>query len=73
MKEKQVIGIDVLSQKLNLHFLGTGADFEIANTEKSEGKPTRIAIIAVARKLCERVFAVVKKGEPYEIRNRNPL
>lgn len=36
--------------------------------KKSEGKPTRVAIIAVARKLCERVFAVVKKGKPYEIR-----
>lgn len=36
--------------------------------KKSEGKPTRVAIIAVARKLCERVFAVVKKGTPYEIR-----
>jgi transposase len=36
--------------------------------KKSEGKPTRVAIIAVARKLCERVFAVVKKRVPYEIR-----
>ena len=36
--------------------------------KKSEGKPTRVAIIAVARKLCERVYAVVKKGTPYEIR-----
>jgi len=36
--------------------------------KKSEGKPTRVAIIAVARKLCERVFAVVKRGKPYEIR-----
>lgn len=36
--------------------------------KKSEGKPTRVAIIAVARKLCERVFAVVKKGTPYEVR-----
>jgi len=36
--------------------------------KKNEGKPTRVAIIAVARKLCERVFAVVKKGTPYEIR-----
>lgn len=34
----------------------------------SEGKPTRVAIVAVARKLCERVYAVVKKGKPYEIR-----
>ena len=36
--------------------------------KKSEGKPTRVAIIAVARKLCERVFAVVKRGTPYEVR-----
>lgn len=36
--------------------------------KKAEGKPTRVAIIAVARKLCERVFAVIKKGTPYEIR-----
>lgn len=34
----------------------------------SEGKPVRVAICAVARKLCERVFAVVTKGVPYEIR-----
>lgn len=40
--------------------------------KKSEGKPTRVAIIAVARKLCERVFAVVKKGEPYEVRPVQP-
>lgn len=36
--------------------------------KKAEGKMTRVAIIAVARKLCERVFAVVKRGTPYEIR-----
>lgn len=36
--------------------------------KKSEGKATRVAIIAVARKLCERVFAVIKKNKPYEIR-----
>jgi len=34
----------------------------------SEGKPFRVAICAVARKLCERVYAVVIKGKPYEIR-----
>lgn len=34
----------------------------------SEGKPFRVAICAVARKLCERVYAVVIKGIPYEIR-----
>jgi transposase len=33
-----------------------------------EGKPTRVAIVAVARKLCERVYAVVTKETPYEIR-----
>lgn len=41
---------------------------EFYQKKKAEGKHTRVAIIAVARKLCERVFAVVKKGEPYEIR-----
>lgn len=34
----------------------------------SEGKPFRVAICAVARKLCERVYAVVTKGIAYEIR-----
>lgn len=34
----------------------------------SEGKPFRVAVCAVARKLCERVYAVVTKGVPYEIR-----
>lgn len=34
----------------------------------SEGKPTRVAICAVARKLVERVYAVVTKGIPYEIK-----
>ncbi len=32
-----------------------------------EGKPTRVAIVAVARKLCERVYAVVTKQTPYVI------
>jgi len=36
--------------------------------KKGEGKPTRVAIVAVARKLCERVYSVVTKGRPYEIR-----
>ena len=36
--------------------------------KKNEGKPTRVAIVAVARKLCERVYSVVTKGKPYEIR-----
>lgn len=40
--------------------------------KKAEGKQTRVAIIAVARKLCERVFAVVKRGTPYEVRNSQP-
>lgn len=39
--------------------------------KKAEGKHTRVAIIAVARKLCERVFAVVKRQKPYEIRIPN--
>jgi transposase len=34
----------------------------------AEGKPTRVAIVAVARKLCERVYAVVTKGVPYQIK-----
>ncbi len=38
------------------------------NKKISEGKPTRVAIVAVARKLCERVYAVIKKGKPYEVR-----
>lgn len=41
---------------------------EFYKKKKAEGKHTRVAIIAVARKLCERVFAVVKKQKPYEIR-----
>ena len=36
--------------------------------KKDEGKPTRVAIVAVARKLCERVYSVVIKRKPYEIR-----
>jgi transposase len=36
--------------------------------KKGEGKPTRVAICAVSRKLCERVYAVVTKKTPYEIR-----
>lgn len=34
----------------------------------SEGKHFTLAVCAVARKLCERVFAVIKKNAPYEIR-----
>ncbi|MBU1085873.1 IS110 family transposase [Patescibacteria group bacterium] len=34
----------------------------------SEGKPVRVAIVAVARKLVERVYAVVKNNRPYEVR-----
>lgn len=37
--------------------------------KKSEGKPTRVAIVAVARKLCERVYAIIKKGTPYQIKS----
>lgn len=33
----------------------------------SEGKAFRVALCAVARKLCERVYAVVTKGTPYQI------
>ncbi|MBI5415083.1 IS110 family transposase [Candidatus Peregrinibacteria bacterium] len=33
-----------------------------------EGKNFRVAICAVARKLCERVYAVVMRGVPYQIR-----
>jgi len=33
----------------------------------SEGKHFRVAVVAVARKLCERVYAVVKRGTPYQI------
>lgn len=36
-----------------------------------EGKPFKVAIIAVARKLCERVFSVVKRGVAYEVRMVN--
>jgi transposase len=32
----------------------------------NEGKPFRVAVCAVARKLCERVYAVVTKGIPYQ-------
>lgn len=34
----------------------------------SEGKPFRVVICAVARKLCERVYSVVTKGKAYEVR-----
>lgn len=34
----------------------------------SEGKPFRVAVCAVARKLCERVYSIIIKGIPYEIR-----
>lgn len=37
--------------------------------KKLEGKPTRVCICAVARKLCERVFAVVQRGSPYIVRS----
>lgn len=41
---------------------------EFYEKKKAEGKPTRVAMIAVARKLCERVYAVVNRGLPYEVR-----
>lgn len=34
-----------------------------------EGKHYKVVIVAVARKLCERVYAVVKKGEPYVVKS----
>jgi transposase len=36
--------------------------------KRSEGKHYTVAVCAVSRKLCERVYAVVTKGTPYEIR-----
>ena len=36
--------------------------------KRTEGKPYRLVICAVARKLCERVYSVVTRGTPYEIR-----
>lgn len=36
--------------------------------KRKEGKAYRVAVCAVARKLCERVYAVVTKRTPYEIR-----
>jgi transposase len=36
--------------------------------KRSEGKHYTVAMCAVSRKLCERVYAVVTKGTPYEIR-----
>ncbi len=36
--------------------------------KRAEGKAFRVAICAVARKLCERVYAVVTKQQMYEIR-----
>lgn len=34
----------------------------------NEGKHFNVAVCAVARKLCERVYAVVTKGTPYQVR-----
>jgi transposase len=36
--------------------------------KRTEGKHHTIALCAVARKLCERVYSVVLRGTPYEIR-----
>lgn len=38
---------------------------EFYEKKKAEGKATRVAIVAVSRKLCERVYAVVTRGTPY--------
>lgn len=40
---------------------------EFYSKKIKEGKPVRVAICAVARKLCERVFAVVRRGTPYQV------
>ncbi len=40
--------------------------------KKFEGKATRVCICAVAGKLCDRVLAVVRSGNPYQI-NRSSL
>lgn len=34
--------------------------------KRSEGKPHRVAVTAVARKLCHIVYAVMRDGEPYD-------
>ena len=34
--------------------------------KRREGKPHRVAVTAVARKLCHVVFAVMRDGEPYD-------
>ena len=41
---------------------------EFYEKKRSEGKPFRVAVCAVARKLCERVYAVVTKQQMYQIR-----
>lgn len=41
--------------------------------KRSEGKHYKVAIVAVARKLCERVYAVMKRGTPYQIRSREQV
>jgi len=39
--------------------------------KRNEGKPYRVALIAVVRKLCERVYAVVRRGTPYVIQRHS--
>ena len=34
--------------------------------KRREGKPHRVAVTAVARKLCHVVYAVMRDGEPYD-------
>jgi transposase len=54
------------AQVARLHDPELKAFFEKKYTE--ENKDFRVAICAVARKLCERVYATVIRGTPYEIR-----
>lgn len=39
---------------------------EFYEKKRSEGKPHRVAVTAVARKLCHIVYAVMRDGEPYD-------
>ena len=39
---------------------------EFYEKKRREGKPHRVAVTAVARKLCHIVYAVMRDGEPYD-------
>ena len=39
---------------------------EFYGKKRAEGKPHRVAVTAVARKLCHIVYAVMRDGEPYD-------